>query len=242
MVVISATALPWWFYIAWTIALLGWFFIGWFQPRMREVVRAAVLACTVIAVAMELPHQLLHPLPPNHFTRLYVIGDSISAGLGRPSEKTWPAMMREERGIQIVDLSRAGCTANQALKIVQSHPSTDGVVLIEIGGNDLIGKTNPRQFGADLDAMVKALQNTNRPVVMFELPLFPFDNAYGMEQRNVAARYGIHLIPRRFMAGILASPDGTVDGIHLTNKGQRRLADLVWEVVGEALGGSTNGK
>jgi acyl-CoA thioesterase-1 len=82
---------------------------------------------------------------------------------------------------------------------------------------------------------VKAVQGPDRELVMFELPLFPFDNAYGIEQRRIAAKYGIRLIPRRCLAAILASPGATLDGIHLSNTGQRALAALVWEVVGPAL-------
>ena len=78
------------------------------------------------------------------------------------------------------------------------------------------------------------LQGTDRELVMFELPLFPFDNAYGIQQRNISRRYHIRLIPRRFLANILASPGATVDGIHLSNDGQRKMADLVWDVVGAA--------
>ena len=59
-------------------------------------------------------------------------------------------------------------------------------MLIELGGNDLLGRTDPARFGQNLDALVRLVQGTGRAVVMFELPLPPFTNAYGIEQRRVA--------------------------------------------------------
>jgi lysophospholipase L1-like esterase len=66
---------------------------------------------------------------------------------------------------------------------------------------------------------------------MLELPLFPFENAYGLEQRRVARRHHLTLIPKRFFLDVLRIPGATVDGIHLSDSGQRKMAEMIWSFI-----------
>lgn len=235
---ISSVTLPWWFLIIWGLQAILWLFLRKSKSRwLPASLRSALLIFTFLAGAVEFSYQQLRSLPTGSSHRLTVLGDSITAGLGRSGEVTWPKILRSKYGAAIIDLSQAGCTVGQALRNLKQPAPADSVVLVELGGNDVIGQTDSRQFGADLDQLVRRVQRPGQAIVMFELPLFPFDNAYGIEQRRAAAKYQIDLIPRRFLAEIFASPGATVDGIHLTNAGQQRLAELVWQVVGPALSG-----
>jgi lysophospholipase L1-like esterase len=236
VIAVSAAALPWWFYGCWAALMLAWFCVSSMKRRSIPLaVCAAVLICSSAATVIETSKQRLVPLPQGQFPRLYVLGDSLTAGLGRAGETTWPVMLRNSHGIQIVDLSRAGCTISQAIPIAKKIPPAPGIVLIELGGNDLIGRGGTGRFGSDLDQLLGTVQRPGRQLVMFELPLFPFENAYGIEQRRLASKYNIRLIPRRFLAGILSLPNATIDGIHLSNTGQRELSNLVWTVIEPAM-------
>ena len=54
------------------------------------------------------------------------------------------------------------------------------MIVVEIGGNDILGGTPAKQFERDLDQLLSVLAvQENRQVLMFELPLPPFYNAYG---------------------------------------------------------------
>ena len=68
---------------------------------------------------------------------------------------------------------------------------------------------------------------------MFELPLFPFQNAYGSAQRAVAAKHGVHLLPKRYFAAVLGAEDGTLDGLHLSQKGHDAMAEIMASVIQE---------
>ena len=74
----------------------------------------------------------------------------------------------------------------------------DGVVLLEIGGNDVLGSTSARDYERDLDKLLGLLTAPNRQIIMFELPLPPFYNEFGRAQRHVAEKYRVLLlIPKR---------------------------------------------
>jgi lysophospholipase L1-like esterase len=70
---------------------------------------------------------------------------------------------------------------------------------------------------------------------MFELPLPPFRADCGRAQRRLAAQYGAVLIPRRFFARVLAEPENTVDGIHLSRQGHERMAEMMASLLAPAV-------
>ena len=240
-VVVSSTALPWWGDVAWAATVCACAVLdrsaGRTAARWRTPARVAALTCTVAAGVVELAYEHLAPLAPGHATTLCVIGNSVSAGLGRRGEATWPNLVRATHGVRVVDLSRAGCTLAQAVRTATPAATEPGVVVIEAGGNDTLGRASPARFAADLESLATLVDGGGRRVVMFELPRFPFDDAYGLEQRRVSRRHHILLVPRRSFTRVLASPGATTDGVHLSNVGQQRMADLVWRVVGPAMGG-----
>jgi lysophospholipase L1-like esterase len=141
-------------------------------------------------------------------------------------------MIRATHGIEVIDLSRAGATLADGSRRLKSVQLRDGLVIIELGGNDMLARVGEQQFGRDLESLVRQVQSPSRDLVMFELPLLPFDNAYGIEQRRIASAYHIALIPRRYFIDVLAAPGATLDGLHLTTTGQQQMAELVWSVIG----------
>jgi lysophospholipase L1-like esterase len=99
------------------------------------------------------------------------------------------------------------------------------VVLVELGGNDLLGGATVEAFAANLRRLFRQTTGEGRSLVMFELPLLPLQNRYGKVQRQVSAEFGVRLIPRRILAGAVALPGHTTDGLHLSATGHRWLAE-----------------
>ncbi len=203
-------------------------------------------------IALELPHQFAPRLSALGNPPLWIIGDSVTAGLGS-SEKTWPALL--PAAVEVHNLAQPGSTTGMALaRQANQLPADGGLVVIEIGGNDLLLEGgSARQFERDLDALLswvcgsagaspsQAGASPSRPdvslprtVVMFELPLPPLCNEYGRIQRRLAARHKVRLIPKRVLISVLAGGGATLDSIHLSEAGHQRMADEVWAVIGPA--------
>ena len=111
----------------------------------------------------------------------------------------------------------------------------DLVILIEIGGNDLIAGMPSRQFGRSLEAILQKVTAPGRTVVMFELPLLPNRIACGQIQRRLAKKYGVWLIPKRYFTCVIGGANATSDGLHLLPEGTRRMATLVAQVLAPVL-------
>jgi lysophospholipase L1-like esterase len=236
LVVISAEALPWSVYVIWFAATVAWIERGRFRLRWtKALIDVAELTVTIVAASIAISFQARPALPRDAFSRLIIIGDSISAGIGNEHSSLWPDVLRADHHVRVVNLARAGAVISEGEHELQSHRITGALILLEIGGNDMLGHGNTDQFGADLRDLAKQVCGPDRQVVMLELPLFPFNNGYGVQQRRAASEYGIALIPRKYFAQVLAGRGATIDGIHLSASGHRRMAEMIWEMVGASL-------
>jgi acyl-CoA thioesterase-1 len=231
--VVSAVPLSYWLYAAAIGITLAWLRLER-KPSEHWTVgaRRATAAIWIGIVLLELPQQFSPRLSPLGKPPLYVIGDSVTAGMGGANDKTWTSLLPE--GAAVHNLARPGATTASALKHQAPQIPTEAkLILIEIGGNDLLGGTPSAQFELDLGALLRQVtQSSARPtVLMLELPLPPLSNEYGRIQRRLAARHDVRLIPKRVFMSVLASEDATLDGIHLSESGHRRMAEAVWSVI-----------
>lgn len=105
------------------------------------------------------------------------------------------------------------------------------LVIVEIGGNDLLGNTDSHTFYFELDKLLRKLKSQDDQIVMFELPLLPFWNAFGHDQRILAKKYDVTLIPKRYLVKVFASKGDTLDGLHLSQKGHNELAKSIYDLL-----------
>ncbi len=199
----------------------------------RTASSIALFILLLILPGVELFHRRT-PVIEGTDDHLVVIGDSISSGLGVHTPP-WPAIMQQMTGVVVRNLSRPGATTMDGVTIAVGVTDQDHLVLVELGGNDLIAGEASDTFERSLEAVLAKLTAPGRKVVMFELPLLPNRIAYGRIQRKLAARYGVSLIPKRFLAEIIAGQDATSDGLHLTEIGARRMAVVVKRILLPAL-------
>ena len=82
-----------------------------------------------------------------------VIGDSVTAGLGTDeTAERWTEILERNRNIQVQDLSHVGETAASALKRASNETITHPLVVVEIGGNDILGVApSSTKFANDLE-------------------------------------------------------------------------------------------
>jgi len=213
-------------------ALLAVVLVVWIASfsRARAIRRAvtALLLSTVVGVA--LLDSVLAPtakwqLPPT--SPLFVVGDSLSAGLAQDLEGTWPALLRQKTGRSVQNLARTGARLRDGIAQVKAIPPGESVVLIELGGNDILTGATPDDFAAALRALLAQSTAPGRSLLMFELPLLPLQNRFGRVQRQICAEYSVALIPRRVLAAAITLPGHATDGLHLSPEGHRWLAERV---------------
>ena len=232
LIVFSATPLVWWFYAAWAIAVFIFFLLVSARTSLAlkwvRLSRVSVVCFCVIALLMELPYHLRPKITKENFESLYIIGDSISAGIGGQGERTWPRILAGKYGVDVIDLSVPGATVVSAVHQAHKVDSERAVVLLEIGGNDLFAPTPYALFEQSLKQIMKRVSGPKRLVVMLELPLQPWDVPYGAIQRRLAREFNATLVPKSFFVSVLASKGATVDLAHLSPDGHELMSKKIW--------------
>ncbi len=238
LISLSAAPLPYWYYglaCTLTIAWLVVEHIKRVEPvRWTSRLRRATVMIWLAGAISEIPFQIAPTLNANGSPPLFVIADSITAGVGEREAVTWPELIRRHQQIAIHDYSRMGAGVIAGCAQADRLPDAPGIVLIEIGGNDMLGTTSLTEFERGLDRLLTRVRDRDRTVLMFELPLPPLCNEYGRIQRRVAARHRVPLVPKRLLIEVLTWPGNTLDSIHLTQAGHDHMAAVVWKLIRSA--------
>jgi acyl-CoA thioesterase I len=203
------------------------------SPTVSRVRLAAgiILFCSLLALSvLELSHRRMPLITGQRNDHLVVIGDSISSGIDLRSP-SWPAVLQQTTGVTVKNLAKPGATVADARVMAANITSEERLVLLEIGGNDLLSGTPSDQFERNLDLLLTKLTQPGRTIVMFELPLLPHRIAYGQIQRRLTSKYGVWLIPKRYFAQAIEGADATSDGLHLSSIGSQRMAALVAKIL-----------
>ena len=196
LIILSSSPFPYWVYALVVVAAAGWSCLELVEPsrwrRSRLLFRLGFPASCLLLSVLELPHHLMPPLPEGKYDRMFVIGDSLSAGID-DNIPTWPAVLAERRRIRVVNLAKPGASLSSAKRQAAQIPGGNQLVLLEIGGNDLLGSPTPMAFEQDLGQLLQAVCGRERVVFMLELPLLPLQSRYGQIQRTLAANQSLLL-------------------------------------------------
>jgi acyl-CoA thioesterase-1 len=234
-VIISATPLPIWAYSLLIVTTATCLVIENLirAPRhLRLIATGFLIVITAGLCITEAPYHFLPRITVPHGKRVYVLGDSISAGMGT-KDRCWPAVLGDISPFTVVNLAQAGATAESAIKQADGILESNSVVIVEIGGNDLLDDTKADVFRSQIESLVSLLRRKQQQVLVIELPLFPFQNAYGKAQRSIVTKYGAVLLPKRCLTKVFGLKNGTLDGLHLSQEGHNAFAKIIAGVLHE---------
>lgn len=235
LIALSSTPLPYLYYALAGAVTAAWGLNEWKGAEgsalRRRALRILLPVGWLVGVGLEVPRFFQPEVSVPAGTAIHVIGDSISAGVGSKGEHTWPGVLAELSGVEVVNHAVPGATLSDAMRQVQVLEGEGAFVILEIGGNDQFGGATSAEYERDMEALLQATAALNRRLVMFEIPLLPFGNGYGLAQRRLAAKYGVPLIPKHVLAAVITTAGATVDGLHLSPMGHRMLAEAVFSIL-----------
>jgi len=171
---------------------------------------------------------------------LLVLGDSLSAAYGVPTQTAWVQLLqnrleKETPGWQVVNASISGETTDGGLRrlprLLEKHRPE--VVIIELGGNDGLRGFPPDVIESNLADMVEQVKNANATPFLVGMKMPPnygrsYNQAFTRVYQSISDRYEATLVPF-FLEGIY-NQEGMMqgDGIHPTEQAQPLLLDNVW--------------
>jgi acyl-CoA thioesterase-1 len=187
--------------------------------------RALVVAAIVAALAAWWLYPRVDPATPTSGTRVIAFGDSLVEGVGASRGRDLVWLLSTRTGTPIVNAGRRGDTTAAALArldrdVLARDPR---VVIVVLGGNDLIRRVPPEQTRANLTQIAERIRASGAGVILapVSLDVLADQNADGYDA--IAERTGSVLVPG-ILAGILGQPGMTADPIHPNDRGYELMA------------------
>ena len=187
------------------------------------IARPSALACLLVALACS-------PRAPNldsPGSTIVCFGDSITAGVGAAPEESYPTLLAEALGVEVRNLGVPGDTAGSAAaRIDQVLAQDPWLVIVELGGNDLLQRAPIAATEAALRGIVERLLAARVVPVLVEIEVPFYGGGYDDMFERLADDYDVPLVDDA-LRGILTDPALKSDTIHPNAAGYRRLAQAV---------------
>lgn len=181
--------------------------------------------------------------------RVLAFGDSLFAGYGVDKADAYPAQLEaalRAGGINVAvtnagvsgDTSAAGRQRLAFTLDAQDVPP--GLVILELGGNDLLRGISPDETRANFEAMLVELRNREIPVLLMGMRSPPnygpeFQREFNGLYPALAAEYGVPLVPFWLETIYRDASLFQNDRIHPTEDGIGRLVEATLDEVRAAL-------
>jgi acyl-CoA thioesterase-1 len=177
-------------------------------------------------------------------------GDSLFAGYGLASpEHSYPAQLeqalrKDGHNVHVANAGVSGDTTAAGLQrlafTLDSQPAKPDLVLLELGGNDLLRGLPPQETRANLDAMLTELTKRGIPVVLMQVQAPPnagpqFQRDFDAIYPELAKKYGAALVPFVGTGVFTNARLLQADHVHPTAQGAGVLVESTAEAIAAAL-------
>ena len=185
---------------------------------------AAALAVAVLGALAACRH-----LPPNldsPGTAIVCLGDSITAGVGASPGHGWVDVLAARLGQPVVNAGVSGETAAEGLaRLPQVLAEDPWLVIVELGGNDILRQVPIESTEQALDEIVRRLLAARVLPVLVAVS-GPFGGRHAEIYDRVGDRYRVPVV-RDVLRGILRDPSLRSDEVHPNDLGHARLGEAV---------------
>ena len=166
--------------------------------------------------------------PPLAAGPVVAFGDSLTAGFGSGGPgRDYPSVLSALIGREVINLGANGDTVSRAYgRIEKLEALSPSVVLLLLGGNDLLRRANLNESFALLGEMIRRIQSGGALVVLLGIDGLPLAAPLGNRYLETAEATGAVLVPD-ILGDILGKGSLMADGIHPNGEGYRIMAERV---------------
>ncbi len=183
-----------------------------------------------------------------HRPRIVVLGDSLTAGLGLPVDRSYPALLqqrldREGLAYEVVNAGVSGDTSAGGLRRLDwaLQGGNVAVLVVELGANDGLRGLPVSQMKQNLRTIIRVGKARGARVLLAGMEAPPnvgaiYTAEFRQVYRELAREEGVDLLPF-LLAGVAGVPSlNQPDGIHPNEAGARSVEQHVWTALQKLLG------
>jgi lysophospholipase L1-like esterase len=173
--------------------------------------------------------------PFNQESVVLAFGDSLTHGTGVSTGQSYPDVLSELLGRQVINVGIPGEVSAAGLKrlpaVLEKHNPT--LVILCHGGNDFLRKLDQATTSSNLDAMITLIRSRGADVVLVGVPKLGFGLQVPELYSQIADRYTIPL-QRKILVDLLADNSMKSDAIHPNATGYRLMAEAIYDLINRA--------
>lgn len=160
---------------------------------------------------------------------ILAFGDSITVGYGLDEAESYPAKLSQLIGIPVIRSGVSGEDTNRALRRLPGvlDEYEPDLVLLCIGGNDMLRKQSRTQMEKNLRKMIRLIQERGTDVILIAVPepnvLLSVPKIY----KDLAEEFGIP-IEERVIRNVLSDSSLKKDPIHPNAEGYQNIAEAMF--------------
>lgn len=165
---------------------------------------------------------------------ILAFGDSLTAGLGAAKTSSYPAVLVDLTGLNVINAGVSGETTDEGLeRLPQEFDRTDPDLLILIeGGNDILQNRSHSEIKGNIEAMIELANSRGIPVVLIGVPQKALFSNSAPLYEELAEQYQL-VFDGDLIADLQRSPSLKSDRVHFNEKGYRRMAESIYNLLGE---------
>lgn len=203
-------------------------------PQRYAFLGFALLVCTPFLYFVFRSDEPIKNYPPKNHT-VVAFGDSLVEGVGATAGNDFSSDLGRNLGISIINKGKSGdTTATGLLRLQSVLDENPGVVLVLLGGNDVIRRVPKEETFKNLGTIIERLEGSGAIVILLGVRGGILGDGYGEDYKNLAKRYQTLYVPN-VLEGLITNPELMHDSIHPNDKGYKIIADRIAPVLKDVL-------
>lgn len=196
---------------------------------MLKSIFIGAIIITFAAIVFFIPK---HKTITNTEGPIVFFGNSITAGQGARVGEDFPTLIGKELNVLIINAGVSGNTTYDALlridkDVLSQNPS---VVVVELGGNDLLLNEKSDVTKKNLDLIVSKIKPTGAKIVILGIKFFLFNENYETDLQSIVKKYNATYVPD-ILEGIITDDSLKFDDIHPNAKGYQKIAERLTPIL-----------
>lgn len=200
---------------------------------MKRLLLSPIFALAVLLAGCGSETPQIQPLSSNAV--ILAFGDSLTFGTGATTDTSYPAILSQMIGKQVINSGVPGELSSQGLErlpevLAETRPE---LVILVHGGNDLLRKQSRDQLEQNLSQMIGLIRQHGAQVVLASVPAPGIRLSPAPEYQRVANQFGLPL-QNNIITDLLKDPSMKADAVHPNAQGYQLMAESMRQLLLES--------